>query len=793
VGPGTVLVERYLIDEELGSGDLGKVYVAEHLFLKKKLVIKVLRREHPAQDELTRRFEHEAMIAASLDHPHLAGAVDFGSLPNGTQFFVLEHVPGKTLRSELGHGPLALERSLHIARQVASALAATRDLDLLHGDLRPENLMLTRRGEDADFVKILDLALAPLRVDAAAEHVDTKRLPYLAPEQLLGQPIDARADLYSLGVILFEMLAGVVPYEEPASPGKAFEAPPTLAARAPKVQVPREVEQLLSHLIAHSVNERPPNAAALLESLDRLLGTLKAPGTNLAAPAQPAVIAKQSSPPEMSFSRTAPPPPPVRHPRPTGAAPSVPPPAVEPKVTKVTTTSSVAAVPANAPEAATAAPALMGTPAQGTPLPAALALAPPLAPATVAPATVAPATVAPATVAPATVAPATGSTPPAEPDPGSTLIDEDDEAPTRLALPKISVHPPAEEAKGNSPAVTPNAAPAAAPNATRSATPPLGQTTPPAARKNFWENIDTKEWTKRVKDRAENLYLDASISAGHWRDRAQERLRGRRERVIASTAGGALLGLLVIGFFALRSPSAGPTEASAAHAVGTEIEANKPEELAGTAVVTDSPTKTAMPPSHASPSSPSSPSDEVSIFLTLANTYSTEHRDAEAVALVSRELSRHPELKNDARVTAVLARTVRSDSRQVADESFSQLSGPMGERGAEIVYGVATDGSVRDSLRKRSEDWLTSKDFDRTSSAALYSAVKLRYAKSCEQKRALLPLAADVGGKQTLEYLRELDSRIICRANDLANCFPCLAGEPRLKDAISRVEKRVGS
>jgi len=184
-------------------------------------------------------------------------------------------------------------------------------------------------------------------------------------------------------------------------------------------------------------------------------------------------------------------------------------------------------------------------------------------------------------------------------------------------------------------------------------------------------------------------------------------------------------------------------------------------------------------------------SDEASLFLSLANDYLGERREVEAVALVSRVLSRQPELKDDPRVAAVLSKTVRSEQAQASDESLALLTGAMADKGAELVYALSLEPMLRDPLRRRVDNWLASKDFDRVSSAALYSTVKLRTAKTCDQKHALLRLAADVGGKQTLDLLRELDARTICGPNDLKNCYPCLASDSRLKDSIQRLEKRV--
>ena len=147
-------------------------------------------------------------------------------------------------------------------------------------------------------------------------------------------------------------------------------------------------------------------------------------------------------------------------------------------------------------------------------------------------------------------------------------------------------------------------------------------------------------------------------------------------------------------------------------------------------------------------------SDEASVFLSLASDYVRDRREVEAVALVSRVLARQPELKDDPRIGAVLSKTVRAEAAQATDESLSLLTGAMGERGAELMYALSLEPTLRESVRRRVDTWLASKDFDRVSSAALYSAVKLRSAKSCDQKHALLNLAADVGGKQTLELLR---------------------------------------
>jgi hypothetical protein len=205
------------------------------------------------------------------------------------------------------------------------------------------------------------------------------------------------------------------------------------------------------------------------------------------------------------------------------------------------------------------------------------------------------------------------------------------------------------------------------------------------------------------------------------------------------------------------------------------------------------PEPSAAQPAAAAPAPPTSSAhpDEVSVFLELASKYAAEHRESEAVALLSRLLLRHPELSSDERVARALSLTARSDQKSVGDESFALLEGPLGERGAEILYDLSLSRDVSERVRRRADDWLRSKDFDRTSSPALYSAVRLRHAKTCEQKHNLLELAGNVGGKRTLDYLRELSTRTTCNPSFQADCYPCLAGDDKLKDAITKIESRV--
>jgi serine/threonine-protein kinase len=161
---GTTLGGRYLIEKLLGEGGMGAVYQAEHTHMRKRLAVKVLHPEMSRLPEVVARFEREAMAAAHIEHPNVAAATDFGKLDDGSFFLVLEYVEGKSLRDAIAVGPMELGRTLHIARQTASALARAHALGIVHRDLKPENIMLVAREGDANVVKVLDFGIAKVPI-----------------------------------------------------------------------------------------------------------------------------------------------------------------------------------------------------------------------------------------------------------------------------------------------------------------------------------------------------------------------------------------------------------------------------------------------------------------------------------------------------------------------------------------------------------------------------------------------------------------------------------------------------
>jgi len=311
---GSTLSGRYLIERLIGEGGMGAVYQAEHTHMRKRLAVKVLHPEMSRLSEVVARFEREAMAAAHIDHPNVASATDFGKLEDGSFFLVLEYVEGRSLREVIADGRVELGRALHIVRQVASGLGRAHALGIVHRDLKPENVMLVTRDGDADFVKVLDFGIA--KVPVGEMFGEPKATPgqaltqlgmvygtpeYMAPEQALGQPIDARADLYALGVMAFEMITGARPFEHESKVtllGMHVTAPiPRMSERAPEANVPPEIDAIVTRLLAKESSARYADAKDLVDSLDAV--TMDLAGRGLIAEPPPPLSAALASRPSM--------------------------------------------------------------------------------------------------------------------------------------------------------------------------------------------------------------------------------------------------------------------------------------------------------------------------------------------------------------------------------------------------------------------------------------------------------------------------------------------------------------
>jgi eukaryotic-like serine/threonine-protein kinase len=274
---GVVVGDRYRIVSRIGVGGMGAVYRAEHTMMPRDLAIKVLLPELGGKEEFARRFEREAESASRLTHPNIISVTDFGHMPDGSLFLVMEFLAGESLSAVIASGPLPRERALHILRQVLRALDHAHGAGVVHRDLKPDNIMLVERDGQPDVVKILDFGIAKVTEPTSGGEALTQAgvifgtPEYLSPEQALGDAVDARADIYAAGVILFEMLAGRRPFE---SEDKVkiismhlAHAPPRIRDVSHAVDVPVALEQVILQALEKSRENRFSTATAFLQAL----------------------------------------------------------------------------------------------------------------------------------------------------------------------------------------------------------------------------------------------------------------------------------------------------------------------------------------------------------------------------------------------------------------------------------------------------------------------------------------------------------------------------------------------
>jgi serine/threonine-protein kinase len=220
-------IGNYLVTQKLGEGGMGSVYLAEHPSIGKKVALKVLHSEFSTDQEVTARFFHEAKAVNDIGHPNIVDIVDFGILQAGPGreqlvYFIMEYLAGLTLSQLIrAESPLPPERALGIALQVADALSASHRCGIIHRDLKPDNIILAQRGRERDFVKLLDFGIAKLTGGGAVGSHRTRTgivmgtPAYMSPEQCEGRndKVDWRTDVYALGIVLYEMLTGRVPFQ----------------------------------------------------------------------------------------------------------------------------------------------------------------------------------------------------------------------------------------------------------------------------------------------------------------------------------------------------------------------------------------------------------------------------------------------------------------------------------------------------------------------------------------------------------------------------------------------------
>ena len=286
-------IGAYVVKELLGDGGMAQVYLAEHQTIGRKMAVKVLRAEVAAQREWHERFIAEAQVIAALKHRNIVEVFDFGQLADGRQFIMMEYVQGEPLDTYVTqHAPLSPAIALDFADQILNALGEAHKKGIVHRDLKPGNVMLVREHNNEPLLKVLDFGLARQDAvvlstepgqDSAKASLLAGTPAYVAPEQALGEVVDGRADLYALGVMLFEMLAGRLPFDAPDDRGLvemhvSTPAPPLDGFVS---NLPDGLSRLVASLLAKSRDERPASADAARQAVQRVIKQLRADATAL--------------------------------------------------------------------------------------------------------------------------------------------------------------------------------------------------------------------------------------------------------------------------------------------------------------------------------------------------------------------------------------------------------------------------------------------------------------------------------------------------------------------------------
>jgi len=268
-------IGNYRILNKIGTGGMGAVYLAEHPLIGKRVALKVIHRELASNRDVVSRFFQEARAVNKIGNEHIVEIHDFGVTPEGDHFYIMEYLDGQTLASVLSHDKaIEVTRSLHIGAQIANALAAAHVAGIVHRDLKPDNIMLMARHVEHDFVKVLDFGLA--KVFSAATAVKTAAgvllgtPQYMSPEACESKrEIDHRTDIYALGVLLFQMMTGVLPFDGDTM-GEILVKQVTMLPPAPRAlnpAIPPSVEQILLRCLAKPVDARFATMMLLRDAL----------------------------------------------------------------------------------------------------------------------------------------------------------------------------------------------------------------------------------------------------------------------------------------------------------------------------------------------------------------------------------------------------------------------------------------------------------------------------------------------------------------------------------------------
>ncbi|MFP2911697.1 serine/threonine-protein kinase, partial [Pyxidicoccus sp. 3LFB2] len=293
---------NYRLERILGEGAMGVVFEARHVRLDKRVAVKILKPQHGTDSSLVQRFFQEARAVNAINHENIVEIFDFVEEPAPAQaiprfYCVLELLHGVSLRQLLQHETLSVRRSVRIAEQLCAALGAAHRTGVVHRDIKPDNIFVTARGNEPDFVKVLDFGVAKLTSGRLASNPDTfagaviGTPGYMAPEQASGLEVDGRADLYAVGTVLYELLAGRRPFESQDLGTWAVDLivrpPPPLPALTPAGEpIPAE----LASAVMNCLEKDPAHRFASMEALSAALRPFAREPIQLMAPAEPTPV-----------------------------------------------------------------------------------------------------------------------------------------------------------------------------------------------------------------------------------------------------------------------------------------------------------------------------------------------------------------------------------------------------------------------------------------------------------------------------------------------------------------------
>lgn len=316
--PGTRIISgKYRLDALIGQGGMGSVYRATHLELDRTIALKIVLADFVSNNETLERFRQEARAAARLNHPNVISVYDFGVLPTGQAYLAMELLTGRSLREELEHHTtLSPQRVLTILRPVCQAVHAAHEAGVVHRDLKPDNIILLGPNETGEeVIKVVDFGIAKLK-ERSGGTVSNLTEPglvmgtphYMSPEQCRGEELDRTSDIYSLGVTLYELLVGHVPFDAPTPSAviiqHAVDPPPPLRRLRP--DIPEAVERVVLRALSKSREHRQATALQLYAEMERALREAEADALRLAdLPAAPPTLdLSQAAPTALTLAAT---------------------------------------------------------------------------------------------------------------------------------------------------------------------------------------------------------------------------------------------------------------------------------------------------------------------------------------------------------------------------------------------------------------------------------------------------------------------------------------------------------